>query len=112
MQCWSGSCHSSLHSVRHQNGPAAEALGHAGCQWCSSSAESKNVPASVAVQQHGVFPAGRRGRGALRFELDGVDKTGAEQRLTQAAIDETFSTDLLTRAVFFGQTEVNALLEV
>ena len=25
---------------------------------------------------------------------------------------QTFATDLLTRAVFFGQTEVNALLEV
>ncbi len=33
-------------------------------------------------------------------------------KLTQEAIDEAFSTDLLTRAVFFGQTEVNALLEV
>lgn len=54
----------------------------------------------------------RKGRGALRFELDGVDRTAAEMKLTQEAIDETFSTDLMTRAVFFGQTEVNALLEV
>lgn len=54
----------------------------------------------------------RKGRGALKFELDGQDRTGAEMKITQAAIDEAFSTDLLTRAVFFGQTEVNALLEV
>lgn len=59
-----------------------------------------------------MFHLNRKGRGALRFELGGIDKTAAEMKLTQEAIDEAFSTDLLTRAVFFGQTEVNALLEV
>jgi hypothetical protein len=34
----------------------------------------------------------RKGRGALRFELNGEDRTAAEQRLTQQKIDEVWLT--------------------
>lgn len=51
------------------------------------------------------------GKGHLKLELGGQDKTLADKNKTQAAISDLFSTDLLTRAVFFGQTEINALLE-
>ena len=56
--------------------------------------------------------AGRRGKGALRFELDGQDLTKADKRLTDAEIARHFPLDLFERAVFYGQTEVSALLEV
>ena len=55
---------------------------------------------------------GRRGKGALRFELDGQDLTKADKRLTDAEIARHFPLDLFERAVFYGQTEVSALLEV
>lgn len=51
------------------------------------------------------------GKGHLKLELGGQDKTLADKKKTQAAISDLFSTELLTRAVFFGQTEINALLE-
>jgi len=56
--------------------------------------------------------AGRRGKGALRFELDGQDLTKADKRLTDAEIGRHLPLDLFERAVFYGQTEVSALLEV
>ena len=49
---------------------------------------------------------------ALRFEYDGEDLTCLEQKLTQAEIDRVLGTDLLVRAVFHGQSDVTALLEV
>ena len=54
----------------------------------------------------------RRGKGALRFELDGEDLTKADKRLTDAEIARHFPLDLFERAVFYGQTDVSALLEV
>lgn len=54
----------------------------------------------------------RRGRGgALTFELDGVDKTTQDVRLTQVEIDAALGTELLARAAFYGQSEITALLE-
>ena len=54
----------------------------------------------------------RRGRGGgLTFELDGVDKTTQDVRLTQAEIDAVLGTALLGRAAFYGQSEITALLE-
>jgi DNA repair exonuclease SbcCD ATPase subunit len=54
----------------------------------------------------------RRGRGGgLTFELDGVDKTTQDVRLTQAEIDAALGTALLGRAAFYGQSEITALLE-
>ena len=49
---------------------------------------------------------------ALKFEYDGEDLTCLEQRLTQAEIDRVLGSDLLVRAVFHGQADVTALLEV
>ena len=49
---------------------------------------------------------------ALKFEYDGEDLTCLEQKLTQAEIDRVLGTDLLVRAVFHGQADVTALLEV
>ena len=54
----------------------------------------------------------RKGKGTLRFELDGKDLTKADKRLTDAEIGRHFPLGLLERAVFYGQTEVSALLEV
>jgi hypothetical protein len=55
----------------------------------------------------------RRGRGGgLRLEIGGVDLTAGEQRATQALIDARLGAPLLGRAVFFGQSEVAALLEL
>ena len=54
----------------------------------------------------------RRGRGGgLSFELDGVDKTTQDVRLTQAEIDAALGTALLARVAFYGQSEITALLE-
>ncbi len=54
----------------------------------------------------------RRGRGGgLTFELDGVDKTTQDIRLTQVEIDAALGTALLGRAAFYGQSEITALLE-
>lgn len=54
----------------------------------------------------------RRGRGGgLTFELDGIDKTTQDVRLTQAEIDAALGTALLGRAAFYGQSEITALLE-
>jgi DNA repair exonuclease SbcCD ATPase subunit len=56
--------------------------------------------------------AGRRGRGSsLTFLLDGTDLTTQEMKLTQAAIDERLGAPLLGRTVFYGQSEITALLE-
>lgn len=49
---------------------------------------------------------------ALKFEYSGEDLTCLEQRLTQAEIDRVMGSDLLVRAVFHGQADVTALLEV
>jgi hypothetical protein len=38
--------------------------------------------------------------------------TGQEARITQAQIDRILAGDLMGRAVFFGQSDVNSLLEV
>lgn len=54
----------------------------------------------------------RKGKGTLRFELGGKDLTKADKRLTDAEIGRQFPLGLLERAVFYGQTEVSALLEV
>ena len=54
----------------------------------------------------------RKGKGTLRFELAGRDLTKADKRLTDAEIARHFPLPLLERAVFYGQTEVSALLEV
>ncbi len=51
-------------------------------------------------------------RTALKFEYDGEDLTCLEQRLTQAEIDRILGSDLLVRAIFHGQADVTALLEV
>ena len=51
-------------------------------------------------------------RTALKFEFDGKDLTCLEQRLTQAEVDRVLGSDLLVRAVFHGQADVTALLEV
>lgn len=47
----------------------------------------------------------------LRLSLGGHDETGADVRMTQRKIDELFNTPLLRSAVFFGQNDVQALLE-
>lgn len=54
----------------------------------------------------------RRGLAGLRFELDGEDMTGAESKLTQAAMDQLLACQLLTRVVFHSQSDVAGLLEV
>ncbi len=51
-------------------------------------------------------------RTALKFEHGDEDLTCLEQRLTQAEIDRILGSDLLVRAVFHGQADVTALLEV
>ena len=53
----------------------------------------------------------RRGS-SLRFWVDGEDRTKLELRLTQAEIDQVLGSELLGKTVFYGQSEVNALLEV
>lgn len=53
----------------------------------------------------------RRGS-SLRFWVDGEDRTKLELRLTQAEIDHVLGSELLGKTVFYGQSEVNALLEV
>lgn len=54
----------------------------------------------------------RKGRGGgLTFELDGEDRTTQEIKLTQAAIDAALAAPLIGRAVFYGQSEITALLE-
>ena len=54
----------------------------------------------------------RRGKGgALTFFLDGVDRTTQDVRLTQAEIEAVLGTSLLGRTVFYGQSEITALLE-
>lgn len=64
----------------------------------------------------GCLCSGKRKTGpkktALRFEYGGEDLTRLEQRLTQAEIDRVLGSDLLVRAVFHGQADVTALLEV
>ena len=49
---------------------------------------------------------------ALKFEYAGQDLTCLEQRLTQGEIDRVLGSDLLVRAVFHGQSDITALLEV
>ena len=44
--------------------------------------------------------------------MDGHDLTKVDKRLTDAEIARHFPLDLFERAVFYGQTEVSALLEV
>lgn len=54
----------------------------------------------------------KKGRGsALKFILNEKDVTGADMRLTQAMIDSVLGTDLLRKTVFYGQSDVTALLE-
>ena len=53
-----------------------------------------------------------RGKGKLTFELDTVDLTMAEIKLTQAEVDRHLAADMLMRAVFHGQADITALLEV
>ena len=54
----------------------------------------------------------RRALASLRFEVDGEDLTGADARLTQAAIERQLAVGLLARASFHGQADITALLEV
>ena len=54
---------------------------------------------------------GRKGLAGLRFELGGEDLTGADARLTQAAIESRLAVGLLARACFHGQADITALLE-
>ena len=54
----------------------------------------------------------RRGLAGLSFFLDGEDLTGAESKLTQAAMDRVLACHLLTRVVFHSQSDVAGLLEV
>ncbi|PRW45242.1 ABC transporter (ISS) isoform C [Chlorella sorokiniana] len=49
---------------------------------------------------------------SVAFHLDGEDLTTQENRLTQARIDEVLGADLLGRVVFYGQSDITALLEV
>ena len=53
-----------------------------------------------------------RGKGKLTFQLDGADLTMAEIKLTQAEVDRHLAADMLMRAVFHGQADITALLEV
>ena len=53
-----------------------------------------------------------RGKGKLTFELDTVDLTMAEIKLTQAEVDRHLAADMLMRAVFHGQADITVLLEV
>eukprot|EP00887_Chlorella_sp_A99_P004143 scaffold23.g4143.t1 len=54
----------------------------------------------------------RRGKGSfLTFHLDGEDLTTQEIRLTQQRIDAELGTHLLGRAVFYGQSDIVALME-
>ena len=55
--------------------------------------------------------ARRKALAGLRFELDGKDLTGADARLTQAAIERELSVGLLSRAAFHGQADITSLLE-
>lgn len=54
----------------------------------------------------------RKSLATLRFEVDGEDLTGADARLTQAAIERRLAVGLLARASFHGQADITALLEV
>jgi hypothetical protein len=54
----------------------------------------------------------RKALASLRFELDGQDRTGADARLTQRAIEQHLAVGLLSRAAFHGQADVTSLLEV
>ncbi|KAK9831419.1 hypothetical protein WJX81_003210 [Elliptochloris bilobata] len=47
----------------------------------------------------------------LTFELGGTDCTGADARLTQAAIEARLAASMLARVAFHGQADVNGLLE-
>ncbi|KAL6777868.1 hypothetical protein ACKKBG_A16000 [Auxenochlorella protothecoides x Auxenochlorella symbiontica] len=53
----------------------------------------------------------RRRGGKLSLMVDGVDRTMQEMRMTQAEIDRVLGAPLLGKTVFYGQSEVNALLE-
>lgn len=54
----------------------------------------------------------RRGKGSfLTFHLDGEDLTTQEIRLTQQRIDAELGSHLLGRAVFYGQSDIVALME-
>ena len=53
-----------------------------------------------------------RGKGKLTFKLDDADLTMAEIKLTQAEVDRHLAADMLMRAVFHGQADITALLEV
>lgn len=53
----------------------------------------------------------RKGLAALRFEAGGEDCTGADARLTQAALEARLGVGLLSRAAFHGQADITAMLE-
>ena len=54
----------------------------------------------------------RRGLARLRFELGGEDISGAEARITRDLLERHLAVSLLGRAVFHGQADLHALLEV
>lgn len=54
----------------------------------------------------------RKALAGLTFQMDGEDLTGADARLTQAAIERRLAVGLLARASFHGQADITSLLEV
>ena len=94
-------------------------LSHDQLPWsCAYGIYSSNAQTILCIVRHVdlVDCSGRKKGGpkrtALKFEYDGEDLTCLEQRLTQAEIDRILGSDLLVRAVFHGQADVTALLEV
>ncbi len=94
-------------------------LSHDQSSWpCAYGIYDSNAQIILCIVRHVdlVVCSGKRKGGpkrtALKFEYGGEDLTRLEQRLTQAEIDRVLGSDLLVRAVFHGQADVTALLEV